>query len=472
MKKNIILQTLYQLLAVIVPFVTTPYLSRTLGAENIGIYSYTYSYIYYFTMIAMLGFSSYGSKEIASIQTNTQERNTKFWSIYLAQICMVTVSMILFLIYLAVLCVTEIKMVMALQGIYLVACFFDVNWYYFGIERFSVTVTRNIIVKIISVVLIFYKVKNQDDLLPYIAIMAGTQLINNLIVFGLVIKREKFNYPKKSDVLTHLKESFILFIPVTAMSIYHLMDKTMLGILSDNLNSGYYYNTDKVINIPLCAIIGVGTVMLPRLSAIISSGNVQESDKIFKKSYEAYICLCCAMAFGIAAISPEFVPLFFGEGYEPCIILISVMAIALPFKALSDMYKTQFFIPQKRNKFYICSVSFGACINLALNYSLIKSFNLGAMGATVATVFTEGIVCIIQSIYIFREIKMSFCEIARPFIYICFGAIMYFLVRKASMISDVMFIAISVKILVGVLIYGFCCLIFWSVLSKNNSKPQ
>ena len=54
-KKNYTYSLLYQILTMIIPFITAPYVARVLGADGVGIYSYTQSYMTYFTLIAALG---------------------------------------------------------------------------------------------------------------------------------------------------------------------------------------------------------------------------------------------------------------------------------------------------------------------------------------------------------------------------------------------------------------------------------
>ena len=60
--KNYIYNMVYQVLILVLPLVTTPYLSRVLGAEGIGIYGYTYSIVTYFLLFGSLGVAMYGQR--------------------------------------------------------------------------------------------------------------------------------------------------------------------------------------------------------------------------------------------------------------------------------------------------------------------------------------------------------------------------------------------------------------------------
>ena len=85
LKKNFAYQIAYQILTIIFPLITSPYLSRVLGPEGLGEYSYTYSIAYYFSLFILLGVNNYGTREIAKVKDNKSERTVVFWSIYYVQ---------------------------------------------------------------------------------------------------------------------------------------------------------------------------------------------------------------------------------------------------------------------------------------------------------------------------------------------------------------------------------------------------
>ena len=79
--KNYIYNLLYQILTIIIPLITTPYLSRVLGAENIGIYSFTISITTYFILFGSLGVAMYGQREIAYVQNDIKKRSKIFFPV-------------------------------------------------------------------------------------------------------------------------------------------------------------------------------------------------------------------------------------------------------------------------------------------------------------------------------------------------------------------------------------------------------
>lgn len=466
-KKNLGYQTLYQILSVCLPLITAPYLSRTLGAESLGIFSYTQSIVNYFLLFAMLGVTNYGTRTIASCINRKKEIGIQFWSIYFFQAITSIFLFLLYLLYCFFLC-RDNKWIALIQGVYLLGAFSDINWLFFGVEKFEITVKINIIIKLITVILIMTLVKTAQDLWIYTVIMAVGTFLSQAVLWLFVsniIEVGAIRDIKPDNVLHHIKPNLILFVPIAAMSVFHTMDKTMLGLFSDYTNVGYYYNTDKIINIPLCIINGIGIVMFPRMSVMESIGDKKKAADMFDLSLQGIMVMSCAMAFGIAAVANEFVPVFFGKGYEPCIVLTIIFVPVLIFKALSQTVRMQYLIPKHMEKFYIYAVILGALVNLVANYILIHRY--GALGAVIATIIAEAIVVVLQFIFIRKTYNLKWF-IKSSWIYIAFGIAMFWIVRMiAERAFNNSIFSLLIEILIGAGIYTLLCVIYWKV-TKNT----
>lgn len=241
----------------------------------------------------------------------------------------------------------------------------------------------------------------------------------------------------------------------------------MLGALSTYEQTGFYYNADKVINIPIGIITGVGTVMLPRTTGMIESGKSNESDKMFNFTVEMIVAVSAAMAFGIAAISNEFTPFFFGKGYDECVMLIIVLSPVLIIKAMSQTSRMQYLIPNHKEKIFIQAVFVGAVVNLIINWHLIPS--MGAMGAVIGTLIAEFVTCLWQYVGMAKYIRCG-KTILKSFAYLMFGFVMFGIVRlTSSVIASAIpsrLITIIAEIGIGGIIYICLCIAFW-VMTKN-----
>ena len=469
LKKNFIYQTGYQVLATALPLITTPYINRVLGAEQLGTYTYVANIANYFTIFAMLGFNNYGSKMIAATKHNENELAHTFSSIRKLQCLMATVVVAIYLLFIS-LCIPEHKSLYFIESLWIINCFIDINWFFWEMEKVKLTVNRNLIIKLITLLGVFIFVRSRNDILIYAFILVIGTILSDIYLISQVKKYVKGTKTTFYEMIAHIKPCIALFIPIVAMSIYQQMDKTMLGVLSTYEQVGYYSSADKIVNIPLGIITGLGTVSLPRIVSLISENKIMEYKKVVEKSISLVMFMCSAIAFGILAVSQEFVPLFFGREFLPCVSLVSFLTFVIFFKAISTVLVNQILIPNDNEKYYIISVFIGAFINLILNYSLIRKFD--AVGAVYATLISELIVCFIQIFICFNYLN-TLKIIGKNFQYIILGILMYGLVRKvAVLIKDTSLFQRSIlEILLGGTAFLGACVIYWKIKKDSTFYP-
>ena len=316
-KKNISYNMLYQVIILLIPLITAPYLSRTLGKEGIGIYTYTNSIAYYFVLISMLGLTNYGNRLIAQTRDYKVKLSETFSEIYTMQIIISIFSLICFgsLIFIMS---EEYRNIYLIQFMYVSSALFDVSWFFYGIEQFKKVLIRNAVLRVIMLIGIFIFVKNENDVWKYTFIMAFGTLISQVYLWFGLKKEVNYRIPNFRKVIFHLKPNIVLFIPVVAVSLYRTMDKVMLGALSTMNETGLYENANKIVTIPLSLIVAIGTVMMPKISNLFVKGEKNKILIYLRDSMQLISALSFAMCFGMAAISERFAPLYFGKEFTEC----------------------------------------------------------------------------------------------------------------------------------------------------------
>ncbi len=419
--KNYIYNMIYQVLILILPLVTTPYLSRVLGAEGIGIYGYTYSIVTYFILFGSLGVAMYGQREIAYAQENTEARKKVFFEIIIFRF--ITIAFATVFYYFFFIKGAEYQIYYQILLLELIAAAFDISWFFQGMEEFKRTVTRNVLVRICSVSLVFILVKTKEDLAKFTLIYSLADLIGNLSLWLYVPKYIKGAKVKNLNVLRHLPQITLLFIPQIANQIYKILDTTMIGaLIVDKAETGYYEQGQKVIRLLLTIVTSLGVVMVPRMASTYASGDNEKIKSYMKMSFRFVFFLAFPIMFGIMSISDAFVPVFFGTGYDKVVILINIICPILILMGMANVLGTQYLLPTKRQKEYTISVTVGVIANFLLNYILIKQY--ASIGASIATVLSELIVVAIQFQYIKKDI--SFKELLQmAWKYLASGIVMF-----------------------------------------------
>ena len=268
--KNYIYNLSYQILIIFLPLITTPYVSRVLGAENVGIYGYTLSIVTYFVLFGALGISMYAQREIAYVQSDIKERSKIFFEIIIFRFITMFVS--IFLYYIFFVNGNNYQNYYFILIMELVSTCFDISWFFQGLEEFKKTVIRNIIVKLISFICILVFVKTKNDLSIYILIYVLSNFIGNMSLWMYLpkyIEKIKIN---ELNIFKHLKPTLWLFIPQIAMQIYTVLDKTMIGtIIEDKSEVGYYEQAQKIVKLCLTLVTSLGIVMVPRIANTFAS---------------------------------------------------------------------------------------------------------------------------------------------------------------------------------------------------------
>ena len=468
LKKNFGYQIAYRILTVITPLITSPIISRALGADNLGIYSATQAFANYFMFVAMLGVEKYGQRTVAAAESETDKQRL-FWEIYSVQFAS---SVFAVIAYYCVVLITagERLQIELIQGLWVVSCLLDISWFFFAREEFKVTVTRNLIIKTLTVLCVVLFVRSPKDLLVYTLVMAGGTTLSQLVLWGSLFRRIKIHRVNWKSVKVHVSPILKLFIPVIALSVYHIMDKSMLDLLSTEADVGWYYAVDKIVYIPLGLILALGTVMLSRMSYVLNNETQDKATQLLDKSVELTMFVTCAVAFGVAAICKEFIPFFFGPGYEPCVELMFLFLPVLLIKALGDVVRTQFLIAAWKDNIYTSAVISGAITNVIFNVLLIPHY--GAKGAVLGTLAAEFVVLCVQVGGCRKDIPFIRFFIKHS-IYIAIGAIMTGAVRFVVSIyrpSNTL-IQIIYMIIIGASVYLICCFITWRIKSTSIFSP-
>lgn len=401
-KKNIIYQMAYQILAIALPLITTPIVTRALGADGLGQYSYTNSIVAYFSIFALLGVNNYGTREIskANAEGNRTMVSKTFCGIYYLQLFL---SLIVILGYYVttLLCLKKYKALLLVQGLQLVGTMFDVSWLYFGLENFKVTVTRNVVVKVICTIVIILFVKKPTDIYLYAFTLILSATISNFILLISAKKYIDFCLVPIKNIVKNLKPNIILFIPVVAASIFNYTDRIMLGQLAGTVQTGYYEAMEKIINVPMACVSAIANVMFPRISSLVKQCEKKiVIDKYVARTLYGVIWFAVACFFGMLAVSDQFVPFFLGDGFKNAIIVVQLGCLILLPKSFRIIINSECLLPYERDKGTILSTIIAACSNIVFNAIMIPRF--GAVGAETATILSEVIYCTVM-LFIIRN---------------------------------------------------------------------
>lgn len=471
LKKNFAFNSAYQLLQVITPLVTTPYLARVLGPEQSGVFSYTQSITNYFVLFATLGISTYGVRAIAQCGDDRARRSKVFWGAYVSQLISGAAATLAYIVY-AIFIHEGGVLITLLWSLWLVFAVVDVSWLLFGCEEFKIPTVRSTVTKLLSLVFIFMFVKTREDLWLYVLAISGSFLLNGIIVWPFVKRYVDFVRPTVREVKAHLKGNLGLFVPVIAVSVYTTLDKIMLGVLSTEEQVAFFSYSERISRLPLSVLQALGVVMMPRMSYLLMDGQRNKALELLKSSIWIMLAASMALAFGISAVAPEFVPVFLGGGYEPCVGIMTFLVVIIPVISMTNVIGKQYLLPLSRDGEYTLSLIVGAALNVAVNVLLIP--RLGAAGAAIGTIVAEVGILIVQVICVRGELPLlTYWRDSIP--YVAMGALMFIAIRTLSPVMHTYVqsgvVGLGLEVVIGAVIFSICFFIY-GFATKNSSFEQ
>ena len=402
---NYIFNLIYQVISLALPLVTTPYLSRVLGADGIGKYSFAQSIVSYFTLAAALGTTLYGQRQIARVSSDAEERSRLFWEIFIFRALGAIIAA-------GIYCATILPIYSASALLYAVAAIeiitvaFDITWFYQGIENFQPIAVATAVGRLLAMAAIFIFVKDKNDLIIYVICYCVSLLAGNIFSWKNVRGYLVSVKPSSFKILKHFLPSIALFASQFAIQIYTVLDKTMIGLITrSDFENGYYEQSQKLIKVLIALVTSLGVVVASRVAVLWKEEKKKDVYDMIYGSFRFVFALGLPMAIGTMLILSRFVPIFYGDRFEPVIPIISILVFMFPVIGCSNVIGIQLLVPTGRENKLTTSVIAGAVVNVVLNTFFIWFF--AARGAALASVIAEIAVTAVQLCFVRKEIKVT-----------------------------------------------------------------
>lgn len=390
--KNYLYNLSYQILTIILPIITVPYVTRIFTSEDLGNYGFYNSIVSYFSLFAMLGIGLYGTKQIAA----ASDVSSTFWNIYAIQLIASLISIFVYVI--VILCIpTMSEIIPLILFISLFSKIIDISWLFAGKEDFKKITLRNTVVKVVGVISIFTFIKNSEDLYLYIFLIVVFDFLGQLVMWvpaKKFIKRPSFNM---KIMKKNLYPIVLLFLPQVAISLYVVLDRTLLGLLGSYSDVGIYEQGQKLTSIIYKIVSSLGVVMLPRVANLLSERRDKEAQNMVKFSFILYNLIIFPMMFGLIAVNEVFVELFLGKDFQDVKYVLYIITINIMLVGWTNILGHQVLVVRNKNKEFMLSTTIPAFVSVAVNIAVIPFF--GYIGASITAVIVELLAFTIQWYY-------------------------------------------------------------------------
>ncbi len=392
-KVNYILNLINTGTQMLFPLITFPYVCRVIEADGIGQINFFQSIISYISLFTCLGIPMYAIREIARDRSDVVKMNRTAMEILLLHSMLTLVGYAI----VAILCLTvpQIQVNIPLFLILSLTIFFTAigcEWFYQGIEDFKYITIRGLIIKTVSVVLLFIFVKSKTDLLYYgcytvFGVLGGN--IFNFFRLRKYIHRENIIF-SELHIKRHIKPVLKVFSFSVVTSIYLQLNTVLLGFLKNALAVGYFAAATKVMQMLLTMSACLGSVMMPRASHLIAENKEDEFNRLIQKSYDFTLAIALPMTIGLIFCAPSLITALCGVKFEHSILPSQIIAPIILMVAISNVFGIQVLFPKGKINIVTLCCGIGAVADLILNLCLIPFFSyigtsIAYLGAEVAT---------------------------------------------------------------------------------------
>ena len=454
------------------PLITFPYVCRVIEADGIGQINFFQSIISYISLFTCLGIPMYAIREIARDRSDVVQMNRTAMEILLLHSMLTLVGYAI----VAILCLTvpQIQVNIPLFLILSLTIFFTAigcEWFYKGIEDFKYITIRGLIIKTVSVVLLFIFVKSKTDLLYYGCYTVFGVLGGNIFNFYRLrkyIHRENIIF-SELHIKRHVKPVLKVFSFSVVTSIYLQLNTVLLGFLKNALAVGYFAAATKVMQMLLMMSSCLGSVMMPRASHLIAENKEDEFNRLIQKSYDFTLAIALPMTIGLIFCAPSLITALCGVKFEHSILPSQIIAPIILMVAISNVFGIQVLFPKGKINIVTLCCGIGAVADLILNLCLIPFFSyigtsIAYLGAEVATTvsmyfigrkyipiiyfkkshLTYALGCIVMALALYGISLLQLPTLTILFLQGCCGVLAYFIIL--CICKDEMIVQILSKI--------------------------
>ena len=398
--RNYLYNVSYQIVMTILPLITIPYLTRTLGASVLGIFELTQSVVQMLIVFGLLGMIWYANRAVAYCRDDPKKLSACFLEIFFLRLLLMCATI------LALMLVTvrsEFFPQYRIYIVYLVGTFMDISWFFSGIEELRPVVIRNYIIRIISTALLFILIRDSGDLNLYLWLNSMTTFCSSLVMLPFVRRYLRPVPLHDLHVFRHVLPALALFLPQAASQIYVQCDKILIRHLIHNTEYiSFYAENEKIAKMPIVLATALSTVLMPRIANEFANGNRDNIRGFIRK---ALVCMylilapCCA---GLMAVAKSFVPVFLGAEFTETYRILMFFCPIMILIGFSNVTGIQYLVALDRTKELTASYISAAAANLVLDFALIPV--IGVYGAIAGTLIAEFIALAVQYYYMRRDL--------------------------------------------------------------------
>lgn len=424
-KKNILYSSFLTLSNYIFGLITFPYVTRVLGVSHLGTVDFVTNIVAYFILLASLGITTVGGREVAKVRNNHRDLNHCFSSLLVLNLIFTFAALLVFLILIfSVRQFVEQRDLFLLGALQVLSTTFMVEWLFRGLENFRYITIRNLVIKIFYVIAVFLFVRDSNDYILYFLLTVVSVCINAVVNSWYARRFVHFSW-KAVSIKPYLKSSIFLGAYNLLTSMYTTFNVAFLGFMTTSVEVGYYTTALKLYTIVMGLYTAFTTVMMPHGAALLANGEKEKYISLVDKSFEALYTLSFPLLIFCTMLAPQIIEVLAGAQFEGSVTPMRIVMPLLFVVGMAQILALQVIIPIQKDSWTLRASVVGAIVGISLNILLVP--RLQAIGTSIALLCTEFSVSILYICVVWRgkfidlkyKTMLKHVACALPYIAIC-----------------------------------------------------
>ncbi|RRD27103.1 oligosaccharide flippase family protein [Fusobacterium canifelinum] len=411
--KNFIYKSLIDILKIIIPIITIPYVYRIFSPEIMGKIEFSLSITSYFFIFVGFGVGKYGLREISKARDNLDERNKIFSELFIIVFFSVFFSFLFYIIYIYIYFNDDIlmKKMLLICSLQILSYFSFVEWVNEALENYRFISLKGIFVKIFNLIAILVFIKKAEDYNNYLFIIGFFIFLNNIMSYVYIIhihKYAKITF-KNLKIKQHLFSLFTIVCISNASIFYTQLDKIMLGFYSKDIKEVAYYGmSQRIMSILIVIVTSLISVSMPRLSYYLGNNSKENYKSLLESLFPYIYMLLFPIVIGIIATSDEITFILAGKGYAEAKITLIIFSIRLLVITTENIISNQILFLHRKEKVIVSLLLVFGVFNFILKVILIHSKLYTSETAIISTLIVEIFLVIVEYYYIKNYLKINF----------------------------------------------------------------
>lgn len=424
-RSNVIINLIRTLTMTILSFLTYPYITRALGDQVFGLYSWANAFVYYFLVLAKISIPSLAIRECSKVKDDKEKLASLAKTFFFIQGITTLLSFGLMCVFVfSVPSLLESKELIFLLSLNFLAGAFSFEWIYIALEKHFYITVRSISFIAVGALMTFMFIRRSDtyaflmgEVYIYALIAISYTLLTSLTNCLLLPHYISLKKARLCPIKPLIRPLLVLFLISFALTLYNQTDQFLLGLIDTSKASvGSYSVGVKGIDIVITLITSLYAVFLPRASYYYSKENKRFYQILINGSFALTFFIAIPAIATMATMAKPITSLISGSGdvlsgsnmYQDADWVLVTLSLMMLTYSIGDNIYNEILLPMKKEKYYLYAMTFGVILNVSLSvlFALVFFKDHPAIGVALATALSDLLLCA-YLIYVSRQYSLK-----------------------------------------------------------------